>query len=400
MLIKTAVQDREWRIDPNSTLIAAAAILVVIYGSLYPFHFRSNPDSNGPLRALIHTWRGPFGRGDFVANVLLYLPVGLFSVQALRRLPPIARIAFVIFSGLALSAGMELLQFYDEGRVSALADVYANTIGVAVGSAAGTILFHRPSSWRTGTMNRRPFVILLLSCWLGYRLFPYVPVIDLHKYWTAVKPLVFSQELPLLDLYRHTVIWLVVALLVEALLGTTRSRVVLPVLVLAVLVARILIVDAVLSPAEVAGAAVAVPVWCALFSRSETRAPVIAALFAGVVAIEALRPFQFSAVPRPFGWLPFRGFLHGSMELNVRSFFEKMFTYGALTWLLARAGSRFMVAVCLSCGLVLCLRLSEVFLPGRSAEITDAIILLIMAGVMKSMGEDPRRVGCAGPSNG
>jgi hypothetical protein len=79
------------RIDPNFALIAAAVILVVIYGSLYPFHFRGIPDSNGPLRALINTWRGPFGRGDFAANVLLYLPVGLFSVQALRRLPLIAR---------------------------------------------------------------------------------------------------------------------------------------------------------------------------------------------------------------------------------------------------------------------------------------------------------------------
>lgn len=394
------MQDRDWRIDPNSTLIAATAILVVIYGSLYPFHFRGNPDSNGPLRALVNTWRGPFGRGDFLANVLLYLPVGLFSIQALRRLPRIARIAFVIFSGLALSVGMELLQFYDEGRVSALADVYANTIGVAVGSVAGTILFHRSSPFRTGIVDRRPFVILLVSCWLGYRLFPYIPAIDLHKYWTAVKPLAFSPELPLLDLYRHAVVWLVVALLMEVLFGTTRSRVVLPLLVLVVLFGRILIVDAVLSPAEVVGAAVAVPVWYALLSRSEMRAPVIATLFAGVVAIEALQPFQFSAVPRPFGWLPFRGFLHGSMELNVRSFFEKMFTYGALTWLLARAGCRFMVAVCLSCGLVLCLRLSEVFLPGRSAEITDPIILLIMAGVMKSVGEDPRRVGCAGPSNG
>jgi hypothetical protein len=121
-------------------------------------------------------------------------------------------------------------------------------------------------------------------------------------------------------------------------------------------------------------------------------------LFAGAVTIEALQPFQFSAVPHAFGWLPFGGYLQGSLEVNVRSFLEKMFTYGALTWLLARAGCRFMAAVGLSCGLVLCLRLSQVFLPGRSAEITDPIILLIMAGVMRSLRENPSRVGYAGPS--
>jgi len=295
---------------------------------------------------------------------------------------------------------IELLQFYDEGRVSALSDVYANTIGVALGSVAGAIRFRHPSPWRTGTMSQRPFIILLLSCWLGYRSFPYVPVIDLHKYWTAVKPLLFSPALPPLDLYRHAVTWLVVALLIEAVFGTAGSRVVLPLLVLVVLFARILIIDAVLSPAEVLGAGVAASVWYAFLSRFETRASVIAVLFTGVVAIEALRPFHFVAVPHSFGWVPFGSFMHGSVEVNVRSFLEKVFTYGALTWLLARAGCRLMVAVVLSCGLVLCLRLSQVFLPGRSAEITDPIMLLIVASVMMSMREDPTRVSCAGPSNG
>ena len=96
------MQVRDGRADGHFALIAGAVTLVIIYGSLYPFHFRGVPDSNGPVGALIKTWRGPFSRGDFVSNVLLYIPYGLFWVQALRRLPPIARIGFVLFSGLAL----------------------------------------------------------------------------------------------------------------------------------------------------------------------------------------------------------------------------------------------------------------------------------------------------------
>jgi VanZ family protein len=287
---------------------------------------------------------------------------------------------------------MELLQFYEPSRVSALSDVYSNTIGVLLGSAAGVILFGRPFPWRSVTMERRPFIVLLICCWLGYRLFPYVPVIDLHKYWTAVKPLAFSPVLPPLDFYRHTVIWLAVALLIEALFGNARSRVALLLLVLSVFFARVLIVDAVLSPAEVAGGTFATLVWCGFLSRLQTRAPIIAALFAGVVAIEALQPFEFSAVAHPFGWIPFGSFMRGSVEVNVRAFFEKAFTYGTLTWLIARAGYKLIIAVGLSSGLVLCLRLSQVFLPGRSAEITDPIMLLILAGIMRSMGENPTRV--------
>jgi VanZ family protein len=386
------VQIRDNRLNRNFALIAAGITLVIIYGTLYPFHFAEGPDSNGPIGALLKTWRGPFGRGDFVANILLYLPFGLFWVQALRRWQPIARVAFVVFSGLALSAGMELIQFYEPGRVSSLSDVYSNTLGAVVGSVAGVILSSRPFSWRAGITGRRPFVVLLIFCWLGYRLFPYVPVIDLHKYWTAVKPLVFAPALSPLDLYRHAVIWLAVALLLEALFGVAGSRLVLLLLIPVVLFARVLIVDAVLSPAEVAGGALGTVVWSGFLSRVQSRARVIAVLFAGVVAIDALRPFQFSAVAHPFGWIPFAGFMHGSLELNVRSFFEKVFTYGTLTWLIARAGTKFIIAVCASTALVLCLRVSQVFLPLRSAEITDPIMVLIVAGVMKQMGENPRRV--------
>jgi hypothetical protein len=40
--------------------------------------------------------------------------------------------------------------------------------------------------------------------------------------------------------------------------------------------------------------------------------------------------------------------------------------------------------------------LSQVFIPGRSAEITDPIMLLIVAGVMQSIGENPAHVGKRG----
>jgi VanZ family protein len=386
------VEVRERSAEGNFALIATGATLLIIYGSLYPFHFRGIPNSGGPLRALLKTWSGPFGRGDVVSNVLLYLPYGFFWVQALRRPSRITRIGCVVLSALALSTGMELLQYYEPSRVSGLSDVFSDTIGAGMGAAAGLILYGRPFPWPAGTVERRPFVVLLISCWLGYRLFPYVPVIDLHKYWDALKPLVFSPVLPPLDLYRHTVIWLAVALLIEALFGNVRSRVALFVLVPAVLFARVLIVDAVLSPAEVAGGVLGTLVWW-FFSRRRSRAVVIAALFVGVVAIEALEPFRFSSVAHPFGWIPFAAFMRGSVEVNVRSFFQKVFTYGMLTWLVARAGYKLAVAAGVSCGLVLCLRLTQVFLPGRSAEVTDPIMLLLVAGVMQAMGENPEHKG-------
>jgi hypothetical protein len=158
-----------------------------------------------------------------------------------------------------------------------------------------------------------------------------------------------------------------------------------------VLAARISIVDNVLSPAEVIGAGLAVLIWRAFLSRSGIRTPILTGAFALVVVAQALEPFGFHAAARSFGWIPFRGFMHGSVEVNIRSFLEKTFTYGALVWLTTRAGCKWIVAVGLSGGLVLSLHLSQVFLPGRSAEITDFIMLLILAAAMKLMDKDSMR---------
>jgi hypothetical protein len=159
------VQIRDNRLNRNFALIAAGITLVIIYGTLYPFQFAEGPDSNGSVGALLKTWRGPFGRGDFVANILLYLPYGLFWVQALRRWPPTARIVFVVLSGLALSAGIELIQFYEPGRVSSLSDVYSNTLGALVGSVAGSILGSRAFSacGHNGATSVRSLPDLLLA---------------------------------------------------------------------------------------------------------------------------------------------------------------------------------------------------------------------------------------------
>jgi hypothetical protein len=48
---------------------------------------------------------------------------------------------------------------------------------------------------------------------------------------------------------------------------------------------------------------------------------------------------QSTARARHFGWLPFLGFMHGSLEVNIMSFCEKAFLYGSLIWLLGRLGT-------------------------------------------------------------
>jgi len=125
----------------RGVLIAAAIIVaVIVYGSLYPFTFRQPEDGVGPLRNLLQGWAETPGRGDFAANIFLYLPLGFFgslAVAGATRAP--LRILLVILTGGLLSTGMELAQYYIAGRVSAADDVYANLIGTVLGAIAGNL---------------------------------------------------------------------------------------------------------------------------------------------------------------------------------------------------------------------------------------------------------------------
>jgi VanZ family protein len=363
-------------------MAAIAVLLVIVYGSLYPFHFQSHDLPDGPLRELLSTWPIPDDGPDSVSNFLLYLPFGFLLVRAWRAAPRWVSAPLATAAGFALSMCMEMAQFYDPGRVPAMADVFANLAGTAAGAAAAAFLRRDLAPGARIRMLKldvvwRPFAVLLLLCWIGNRLFPYFPALGFHAVLTAPVPL---------DLYEQTVYWLAAAVLVESLIGVRSSRLILAMLVVMVLMVRVFVTDDPISSAETGGAVLAALLWIPL-SRVNRRGPIVAALFVVLVILQALQPFQFNALPRSFGWIPFASFIDGPRNNGIRVFFEKAFTYGALVWLPIRAGASFTVATIFGVALVFALRRAQVFLPERSAEITDALIVLMMAGLLKVVRE-------------
>src|SRR5205823_13951159 len=96
---------------------------------------------------------------------------------------------------LCSSTSMDISQYYIPGRVAAAADVFANVLGTALGAMIGSVAY-RYVSWLFFRETRQTgSPLLLVGLWLGYRLFPHVPTIDLHKYWDALKPVVLHPSL-------------------------------------------------------------------------------------------------------------------------------------------------------------------------------------------------------------
>lgn len=361
-------------------LICGLALVTtfIVYGSLFPFVYHRPPGANDPFRALIGTWQDWDGRSDLLSNILLYMPFGFLATRVWPpRAPTVARVALAILAGAILSACMECAQFYDEGRVSTLGDVYANAIGATVGATASALIGASMQWPFVKELNLHPDASLLLAAFLGYRVYPYMPVIDLHKYLGATRGLLEHPIPPPGDLARFVVIWLFVSAVIESLYGFGRWVLLFPLLAAAVFAGRIAIVDLSLAPADVEGAAIAFIVWAGLLHWLPGRQVVLACLVAGLIAALRLEPFGFSAVPlRDFGWVPFWSMMHGSVGVAIQAFLEKFYQYGGLIWLLRQAGLNLITATLSTAALLLATSYAEIYLPDRSSEVTDAAMAL------------------------
>lgn len=355
----------------------------IVYGSLYPFAFQDAGSFGADLSHFAGSWRDPpQSRGDMLANLLLYMPLGLTIAQAFGR-PRRFALLLAVASGAALSLAIELTQFFDAGRVSALSDFYLNVAGTLAGAAlAGTTVAGRTKlSWPPGSAPA--FARLLLLAWIGWRLYPYVPTIDLHKYWHSVRPLL-EPHLTTYDILRYTVYWWSAIFLFQTGLGPKRLLLVFPAM-LCFFAAKVVIISQVISLPELLGAALAFFLGQSLTKRhAAIGVPSLALLLLSTVVLSRVLPWQFGAARTAFQWVPFYSVLHGSLTVNAISFAEKFYLYGTALLLLVTAGMRLTIAVALESAILLATSVLQTFMVGRSAEITDAV-LVVMAGMIYAL---------------
>jgi glycopeptide antibiotics resistance protein len=127
-------------------ILLILVILLIVYGTLYPFRFDFDRTLESPVWILFHSWPAQFDRfafRDAIDNVFLCLPLGFVATLAFGR-----RWWAAILLGAGLSAGIEMLQIYDATRTCSLADLAFNIAGTAAGAvlalAVPTAILRRP----------------------------------------------------------------------------------------------------------------------------------------------------------------------------------------------------------------------------------------------------------------
>ncbi|HJZ90651.1 MAG TPA: VanZ family protein [Gemmataceae bacterium] len=134
-------------------ILTAAFTAFVIYGSLVPFHTRHVDLADAWDQYARAMFRVPrlASRSDWVANVLLFVPLGYLAAGAVavdrrRRLAVVALVPLMT----GLSAGLEFAQIWFPERYTSLNDVIGETVGGAIGVAAWLVAGQWVTDWARG----------------------------------------------------------------------------------------------------------------------------------------------------------------------------------------------------------------------------------------------------------
>jgi glycopeptide antibiotics resistance protein len=167
-------------------LLTAASIGLAVYGSLVPLRFTPISFSTA-LRRFAETPMLKLGvqsRADWVANILLFVPVGSFAVGALcvdrRRRWAVLAIVPVAACCAALSVTIEFTQLWFPPRTVSQNDIVAETIGGLVGCLLWVFAGQTLTNWlRTYTRHASPkwqVDWLLQAYLLGFVIYSVLPL--------------------------------------------------------------------------------------------------------------------------------------------------------------------------------------------------------------------------------
>lgn len=366
--------------------LLGAVIALILYGSLFPFEFDNRNEL--PLLALIASLRFVHSsRSDVVANLLLYMPLGLCLASALpRSWRAVTRFLLTIAAGVLLSLAVELLQTMEPARVSSLTDIVVNAFGTAIGALGALIYVSVGTHLKIpGLVESRPAPVPLgfILLWLSYRLAPFVPSLDWQKIKDSLKPVLLTPTLDAFEVLRFLVGWLVVAYAVRRIWRREYALLALLALAGGTQLGRVLIVDKTVNLSELM-ALVAMFALLPLIDRQPAarRLLIIGIALIAVILVQGLEPWELAPQPHAFSWVPFMNSLSDSLEVNISVLLEKCFWYASLVWLFAQRSGAIAasaVSVALFVGAIEC---AQVWLPGRSAEITDPLIVLAAGGLL------------------
>lgn len=361
-------------------------IIIIVYGSLFPFNFQWVEVSQVQWLDWGSQVKHRTTNGDILSNFLTFVPLGYFGVAGPRFLGEKTSIKamLVCIIGGVFAFVLQLAQFFLPSRVPTSGDALVNFLGI--GTGVGIALFIQ--YW----LKRNPQQALkwpsdfavplaMLTTWVLYQLFPYIPSFNLQDLLKGIQglwqtPLLVWQEWLFLTVMWY---WFLVFInhhnLPQSISRNAHW------IIVSVVLGKVLIahnsIDLTFLISIISG-----QIAFARFKLVYWKIPSLVILTLVVVLREML-PLDQQAESSHFNWIPFNYYLSGSMWVNTHVVLEKLFVYGCLIYgfneyFTKRSPVSKFHGPYIACGIILLIEVLQLVTRYHSADATDVIIVGII----------------------
>ena len=362
--------------------ILIAVVVLIVYGSLYPWAFEARHLPASPLYILLHSWDANLLDRrllfDAAVNIAIYIPLGMSAYLALQRfksraLETLAPVAL----GALLSATMEMAQLFTPSRHCSAVDLIANTLGSASGVLVGFAFTRIADVPATGLRfrSRDRSAVALLFCWVSSLLFPMFPVLYQSVWRAKLSAFIHAPLISPIPILLSAAEWFAVGRLLVAAGARKPFRWLVVVLLLAP--AQFAIVNHSPMPADFAGGAFGALLFY-FFGRGPSADRLAGAALLLALTLRGLAPFHFEGPAQAFLWIPFGGLLTAEWQSAIPILAGKLFQYGACIWLLRRAGLGIARATVIVTVVLAGIEALQTRIPGHVAEINDPLLAVLL----------------------
>jgi VanZ family protein len=364
-------------------------LTLIVYGSLYPFDLTSASQNLSIGEALAQLSWARAGRGDRVANVLLYVPLGFCLILWLDgRVRRAAGVIATIVIGVALSLSIEVSQVFIDQRVPSWWDVVLNSAGTVIGVIAG-VTWHelggRMRSDRVEGDRRDLTAAVVLFLWLAWRMAPFVLELSLSKLKSTFMPLgdpYFSTTAT----FHYWIWWTLLAHIIFALTSVQRGTESLLALIAVVLASCLVVTGHVFVPSELLALMLLMPTLL-VFDRLTPgpRRFILAAAVIGLLIYDSFVPFQRADTMGRFDLWPFMAWIDAGFPVDWYWLARRACYFAAAVWVLKEWGlSMRATTIAVPVG-VLGVEVAQLWALGHQASITEPALALAVAWVMRTL---------------
>ncbi len=369
-------------------LIWLTVIILIAYGSLYPFNFDFNRSLPTNFVAWLQNWEQRTIRSDLIANILLFIPfgfLGALNIQQDGRRSPLLSAIWLLFMGIGFALSLQILQFYLPSRVPHAADALVNSIGILLGISLAAYT----NSQRIRRLIPQQFqfhltpALLVLCLWLGWAFFPYIPVFETKQIGLGIES-VYNSQWHWQDWLKFLLFWLMFYLSLSRVMNRDYTVSVLLVLSIFIFAIKLSMFRSQIGWSEITAVPLALILHRSLSGK--LKFIMISLLAATILLLDFVSPLgwiQDLGSVNQVQWIPFKKFLGGSTWYHLSNLFQYSLLVTSLGYALARWLNSYRSAFVLVMALILALSILQLFLQGKSPDVTDWILALILMTVLE-----------------